>query len=583
MKVMRAILYGMAVAGMLLVLPGCKPSQKLEKGSMAGNASGGGGGDEKLRQQIDYLFVEASTQYIQGNNEEAIKLYQEILEKDSKHGASLYNISKIELEQNNLESAIKYGKQALDLDPENYWYYVNLEKAYEGKYDYSKALGVQEQLVRKFPEDKDAKFDLAQLYIQTRKYAESVKVYDQLEQMVGYNEELLIRKHQLWLQLNDPEKAIAEVDKLIAFNPLDSRFYQMKYDILEATGQSERAQAVMAKMLEVNPTDGFAMLSMADYYRTQGDMDKSDEYLFKAFRAPDVELESKLQILTGLYGPAKASPDMLDRLQSLNNILLAQFPENALVNGIQGDIFQLAENPDSSLHYYRRSLEIDPSNEQVWQEILLVESETEDYASLQKDAEKALEFFPNRVAFLYFYGMGSQQTGNYDEAIYAYDKLRKSAGGDPELMLQAYISLGEVYFRNENYPKSDESFEKALEMDPENALVLNNFAYFLSLRNEKLDKAAEMVQKALSKNPNSSAYLDTYGWILYLQGNYQKATEYLERAVFQGGTGEVMEHYGDALIKLGQREKAEEFWKKAKETGQTELNVEQKLKENNLK
>jgi Tfp pilus assembly protein PilF len=296
-----------------------------------------------------------------------------------------------------------------------------------------------------------------------------------------------------------------------------------------------------------------------------------------------VELESKLQILTGLYGPAKASPDMLDRLQTLNNILLRQFPENALVNGIQGDIFQLAENPDSSIHYYRKSLAIDPTNEQVWQEILLVESETEDYKTLQKDAEKALEYFPNRVPFLYFYGLGSQQTGNYDEAIYAFDKLRKSAAGDPELTLQAYISLGEVYQLNQNYTKSEESFEKALELDPQNAFVLNNFAYYLSLRKEKLDKAAEMVQKALSQNPNSSAYLDTYGWILYLQGNYQKAAEYMERAVNQGGTGEVLEHYGDVLAKLGQSEKAEEYWKKAKETGQENLDLEQKRKENNLK
>lgn len=579
---MRRTAFLLIAAWAGLMVTGCKPTQKVEGASMASGAETGGG-DAKLKQQIDYLFVEASTQYIQGNLEESIKLFQEILEKDPKHAASLYNISKIELEQSNLESAIKYGKQALDLDPENYWYYVNLEKAYEGKFDYAKALGVQEKLVKAFPDDRDAKFDLAQLYIQTRRYPESLEVYGQLEKMVGFNEELLVRKHQLWLQQNEPEKAIAELEKLIAFNPADSRYYQMKYDILIAMGEEARAQEVMAKMLEVNPNDGYAMLSMADFYRTQGDMAKSDEYLFKAFTSKDLELESKLQILSGMYGAAKGDPEVLDRLRRLNGILLAENPENALVNGIQGDIYQLSEKQDSALIYYRTALLGDPGNEQIWQEILLMDSDLADYPALEKDGEKALEYFPNNVAFLYFYGIGCQQNEHFDEAIYAFEKLRKSAGDDQELLLQAYISLGEVYFRNESFDKSDASYDKALEIEPGNAMVLNNYAYYLSLRNARLDDAATMVQKALAQNPNSSAYLDTYGWILYLQGNYPKAAEYMERAVDQGGTGEVMEHYGDVLIKLGQREKAEEYWQKAKETGQTELNIEEKRRENKIK
>lgn len=54
-------------------------------------------------------------------------------------------------------------------------------------------------------------------------------------------------------------------------------------------------------------------------------------------------------------------------------------------------------------------------------------------------------------------------------------------------------------FRTKNYERSDSSYEAALEIDPNNATVLNNYAYYLSERDDKLEKAERM-----SKNPTCS-------------------------------------------------------------------------------
>lgn len=532
----------------------------------------------KDKSRIDYLFIEANTQYLQGNAMEAIVLFKQVLDIDSKHHASMYNISKISFEEGDFETAAKYARMALDANPENYWYYAQLVAAHQGQRNTSKAIAVQEQMVEKFPEDKDGLFELAQLYIEAKQYQKSVNAYESLEKLIGMNEDVVFRKHQLYLYLNQPDNALAEIEKLIAFFPNDQRYYQAKYDIYLLTDREEEAQKILHDLLEVNPNDAFALLALADYYKSKQQYEKSDEYLYRAFGNPAVDLEAKVKILSGMYSYAKVDDKVLTRMKDLGNILYKTHPESAMVNGIRGDIFQVSGDADSARVYYLKSLESEPANEQVWQELLFIDSESSDFISMKDDSERALEYFPNQALFLYFFGLGSSQSGDNDEAIYAFEKIKKIGKGNDELLFQACLSLGEIYHKEDEFGKSDENFEAALEIDSENPLILNNYAYFLSLRNEQLERAEKMVLKALEKYPKSSAYQDTYGWILYLQGKYETAEEWIGKAVEGGGGAEVLEHYGDVWMKLGDYEKAKGYWEKAKDAGADHVDIAEKMK-----
>ncbi len=534
------------------------------------------GGKEK--EQVDYLFIEANTQYLQNESDEAISLLKEVLDIDKNHHASMYMIGKICWELGDYPNSVKYAKMALELEKDNYWYYYQLSQGYQGLRDLTRAIQVQEQMATRFPDNKESLFDLAQLYISTSDYQKSVEVYDQLEKLSGMNEDVVYRKHQLYLYLNRPESAIAELDKLIAFFPVETRYVQAKYDVLIMNGQEEEAIAVLEGILETRPNDAFALLSLADYYQIKGNQEKSEAYLLRAFENPDVELEAKVRILSSMYPFAEKDAKVKTKLRTLGDILYKVHLKSPLIDGIRGDIFQVSGSPDSAQYFYRESLLGDPTNEEVWQELLLIDSELGDFEGMAKDAEEALEYFPNQILFLYFFGVGSLQQGDNDGAIYAFEKIKKVGATNLELLLQAYVNLGEIYHEEKEFLKSDRSFEEALKLDANNPLALNNYAYFLSLRNEQLDRAEEMVKKALLSSPNSSAYLDTYGWILYLKGNYKDAEAQLAKAVEQGGTGEVFEHYGDVWLKLGDEDKARSFWQKAKESGSDDLDIEEKLR-----
>lgn len=95
-------------------------------------------------------------------------------------------------------------------------------------------------------------------------------------------------------------------------------------------------------------------------------------------------------------------------------------------------------------------------------------------------------------------------------------------------------------------------------------LVLNNYAYYLSLRNENLSKAEQMSSQAVLLEPENGTYLDTYAWVLYMRKDYSQALYYMKLAIQYSPeiSGVLYEHYGDILYRNDEKEKALEMWKK---------------------
>jgi len=133
---------------------------------------------------------------------------------------------------------------------------------------------------------------------------------------------------------------------------------------------------------------------------------------------------------------------------------------------------------------------------------------------------------------------------------------------------------------NDN-PKSDESYEKALSFNPDNAYTLNNYAYYLSVRGVGLDKAAEMSKRSNDLQPNTASFEDTYAWILFKQKKYADARGWMEKALAHDKDHSAVqfEHYGDIMFYLGDSQAAVLNWKKAKDNGGDSPTLERKINE----
>ena len=140
--------------------------------------------------------------------------------------------------------------------------------------------------------------------------------------------------------------------------------------------------------------------------------------------------------------------------------------------------------------------------------------------------------------------------------------------------------LGDIYHQQGDEDKAFDAYDRTLRNNPDNALVLNNYAYYLSLRGERLEEALEMAIRANELVPDNVYYTDTYAWVLYKLGRYKEAEKIMKKCLGleKNPSGANLEHYGDILLKLGKESEAMEYWKKAQQAGGASKELDQKLK-----
>ena len=139
--------------------------------------------------------------------------------------------------------------------------------------------------------------------------------------------------------------------------------------------------------------------------------------------------------------------------------------------------------------------------------------------------------------------------------------------------------LGDSYYHSGDHENGYKFYDKSLKILPDNAYILNNYAYYLSLDGIELDKAEAMIQRALKMFPNQSSYLDTYGWILFKKKDYLSALNKVNMAIANGGEKNpvMLEHKGDVLYFLDKKQEAIDLWKQAKELGSESETIDEKI------
>ena len=80
-----------------------------------------------------------------------------------------------------------------------------------------------------------------------------------------------------------------------------------------------------------------------------------------------------------------------------------------------------------------------------------------------------------------------------------------------------------------------------------------------------LDRAERVSAKAVNSAPDNPTFLDTYAWVYFKKGDYSLALAYIEYAIKneKGESAELMEHYGDILFMNGRYDDAVVWWEKA--------------------
>lgn len=543
-------------------------AQKKKKGE-AVHASA-----SRLR-EAEFYFTEAEKFFILEDYAKALVYYQRTLELAPDNGTVHYKIAEVLLNSNKHDDLLKASlsvENALRLEKKNKYFYLLAANIYTSLTRFDKAAQVYENLIKEVEGTSEYLYELAAVYQYANRIDDAIKTYQRAESMLGINEISSLHKQRLYLDQGKTKEAVAEGEKLVKAYPHEERYIMAFTEVLSQKGLRPEAIQYLEQFVNLNPDAVNTKMLLAGFYRDNNQEQKARPLLLKLMENPEVELASKLIIL-GTYGAELnqnkvrnvADSDKESFALALFQKLLKHNGEDANVHIVGGDLYLSTGKNHEAQDEYIKAIQAGDVHFEVWENLLYLETQLEQFDRVQQHADQALEIFPNQAILYYYQGFAGIRKRQYDEAIASLEQAKRLSAANPGLISEVNVMLGDAYNATKAYAKSDRAYEDALSFNPNNNSVLNNYSYFLALRKENLDKAEKMSALLIKNHPDDPTYLDTHAWVLYTRGKLKEAKKIIEKAVSTGNASAThFEHYGDILYKSGDIDGAMQQWQKAR-------------------
>lgn len=167
---------------------------------------------------------------------------------------------------------------------------------------------------------------------------------------------------------------------------------------------------------------------------------------------------------------------------------------------------------------------------------------------------KVLDAIGNILRARKLYG---EAIGYYDQAIALLKKPRKQDW-------VYFYARGTCHEREINWPKAEADLQKALDLAPDQPLVLNYLGYSWIDQGLNLKKGLKLIERAVALKPDDGYIVDSLGWAHFKLGNIKQAVLFLERAVELRPDDPILnDHLGDALWRAGRQREAKFQWEQA--------------------
>lgn len=532
------------------------------------------------QRKFDYFYYEAANLKNAGKYDAAYDLFSYCLSLDTASSPVLYELAMFQLQRNRPEKAVEMLKSAVAHSDDNYTYRMTLAGLYRNLGMYGEASDSYEELVKRYPDKSELNYYLADALTQEGEIGAAIDAYNVLESTMGMNETLSLQKFKLYQTLKQPDKAFEEIEKLANKYPMNARYRLLMGDLHLENEETEKALACYQKAHEIDPDDPRYIVSMANYYDQTGDKEAAEQEIRDALVNEKLDVETKVGILSRYVQRLQQTQQGIENANSLFQTLLDQHPEDTELKLMYGSLLMAQQKEEEAKFQFQLVTEMEPSNEGAWQQLLNISLKGEDIPEVIRICTRCKELFPEAPEYYFYLGIGYYMQEKYQESLDTYYAgLKIIPEGNGVVKSNFYGQIGDLYYQMEKMDEAYKAYDEALKYNENNAPVLNNYSYFLTLDKKDLKKAERMAAQCIKLEPDNATYLDTYAWVFFVQGNYTLAKIYIENALSKDKTNsaELVDHYGDILYMSGEKDKALEQWKKAKEMGKDTDVLKQKI------
>lgn len=504
----------------------------------------------------------------------ACRIWQDIVERDTTYAPAHYYLSRMD----NNAQALYHAYRAFAADSTNKWYTENYATLLVAKRQYTRAIPIFRRLMRLDPKSLQPYHALAILYGSSGMPYSAIAILDTAERRVGYNPYLAEIQQQLLLDTRQYDRAIEAGRRRVAEHPYDGQVRTSLAMAYDAAGRDSLARATLDEAFRLDTTNVVTTTLIADYYYSKGDERRMLDYEERLLRNANLDIEDKLRRLAihtsniAFYGKNYLRLGAIIRGLAIDNPNHPKVVEAYASHLIAGGEYTMA------LEYMRRHLHDEATTAENYITVLQLEHYLEEAELLALDMQQGLMRFPDSFELLSFAGFLRSEGGDHEGAIVIFEEGVDRATTDVERSnMWGYI--GDVYHDMGDDKRAFKAYRKALKYNADNILVLNNYAYFLSLIDSDLEHALQMSARAVELEPNNASYVDTYAWILHRLGRNEEAKSVMRQALSISGQRDssLLAHYGDILWALGEKFMAETYWQKAVERGYDEQEMQQHI------
>ena len=439
------------------------------------------------------------------------------------------------------QEAEDYYRRAFERDSKSYW--ANYSALLYGKKDYAATAEVLKKAANLNPQDTSPLEALLEVYKATDDSKKALQVLDKIESVDGINRYTTAERYRLYLTMGQVNKAIQSIDRYLQDNPDDMQFRALKADIYMRSGKEKEALTQYFQCLADNPENPYALVSLAGYCIKNNDPQRAAEYMKRAVLSDELSLDEKIRYYN-FYAETFRKTGVEEQVL---RILAEEFPLET--EACQPLLNYYLRNTDytAAKEVMRSMLDIHPDDGALWKQAIQILSL--DTASSNEEFMHVIEggyaLAPDDMEWRYWQCRLLMVENRLDSMVVLAEQTLLQEG-DARYRLPLCIMLGDVYMLWEKTDDLYRVYDRALQIDPQNAYVLNNYAYTLATHGGDLRKAERMSQKTIEQEPDNATYLDTYAWILYLQGQNMLAKFYIQKAKDNMNpleSEEIEEHY----------------------------------------
>lgn len=517
-----------------------------------------------------------------GQKGKAVASFNRALETDSRYGSARLGLARMAIAEGNDEEAVVQLHAAVKERPGDLTTVLLLRSLYDRLGRPELAIPVLEGGVKADPRQVAFVLALAEVYGSVGRYDDALA---RTAELLARHPELAaarLVRGQAYVAKGDTKSALDEFREAARTSPRFAPAHGHLARVYAAVGRNEEAQAEYREAIRLDPSFARAKRELA---ALRGDKQDEQSWREEIERLREsVRNDPKNVVARELLARTYFERGQLTEAERELVLVLERAPRLAEPNYLMARLLLGQGKEEEAVKYLRAALRGNPSH--VGSNVLLARylaSQGQREQAMQP-LETALGVNPNLTDAKFLLANLYAQSGRFQDALGLAQSLERAdsrAAGPPVLVgamliaqqnpraalaaferavrlnprsVEAHRGLGQAYGLLGQSDRSEESYRRALKLDGNDVVSLNDLAWLLAEIRDKPDEALPLAKKAQELAPQLGWVTDTLGWVYYRRGEYAEAERILRRAAEHApSNGLVQFHLGLTYEKLGRK------------------------------